>query len=111
MLRNQKEMKLQVRSSQAVGIWLIMLIVTQFPTFSRGGGADDHDDDDDDYRQRLIINTNFLKTFFRYFGVIPKYAQLKINSNSNKNKNKGKGKTVHVVSRRLVPGGPNPLHN
>lgn len=96
-------MKLQVRSSQVVGIWLIMLIVTQFPTFSRGGGADDHDDDDD--RQRLIIKTNFLKTFFRYFGVIPKYAQLKINSNNNK------GKTVHVVSRRLVPGGPNPLHN
>ncbi|KAK4363116.1 hypothetical protein RND71_018357 [Anisodus tanguticus] len=42
------------------------------------------------------IRVKFYSTFFRYFNTIPHYA---------------KGQKLHIVSRRLVPSGPNPLHN
>lgn len=48
-----------------------------------------------------MLRTKFLTTFVRHFGVIPEYADAK----------KNKVKAIHVVSRRLVPGGPDPLHN
>ncbi|OIS97892.1 hypothetical protein A4A49_27396 [Nicotiana attenuata] len=51
-------------------------------------------DDDDDNEERIKVK--FYSTFFRYFKTIPHYAQ---------------GKQLHIVSRRLVPSGPNPLHN
>ncbi|KAJ0471210.1 hypothetical protein HanIR_Chr14g0727221 [Helianthus annuus] len=42
------------------------------------------------------IRANFISTFKRHFNVNPKL---------------GENRLTHVVSRRLVPCGPNPLHN
>ncbi|KAL3524258.1 hypothetical protein ACH5RR_017092 [Cinchona calisaya] len=54
----------------------------------------------DETEERL--RTKFLTTFARHFGVIPEHA------NVEKDKDM---KAINVVSRRLVPAGPNPLHN
>lgn len=48
------------------------------------------------------IRAKFSSTFLRYFSTIPHY--------SGWEENKGE-KKLHTVSRRLVPCGPNPLHN
>ncbi|GFY84236.1 hypothetical protein Acr_03g0010100 [Actinidia rufa] len=47
------------------------------------------------------LRAKFYSTFLRYFSAIPKYEQAKNEETS----------PVYAVSRREVPGGPNPLHN
>ncbi|CAK9160968.1 unnamed protein product [Ilex paraguariensis] len=58
-----------------------------------------HPANDDEAEERL--RAKFFSTFSRYFSVIPDFAK-SMNLENNQ---------MHTVSHRLVPSGPNPLHN
>ncbi|KAL0358971.1 UNVERIFIED_CONTAM: hypothetical protein Sangu_0746500 [Sesamum angustifolium] len=49
----------------------------------------------------LRIRARFNSFFLKHFSAVPHYADPE----------KNKHKKLHVVVRRLVPQGPNPLHN
>lgn len=48
------------------------------------------------------IRAKFYSFFHRYFSTIPQYSGWSKNT---------KAREFHTVSRRVVPCGPNPLHN
>lgn len=99
-------MKIQY-SCHSIIVIVVIILISQYHTCSCRYINHNHHPSSSVERSELTeqnrIRTKFLSTFARYFSTVPDHYARRMNQVDDPR--------LHVVSRRIVPCGPNPLHN
>ncbi|WOH01435.1 hypothetical protein DCAR_0520819 [Daucus carota subsp. sativus] len=99
-------MKIQY-SCRWIIIIVVIILISQYHTCScRHINHNNHPSSSDERlesTEERRIRTKFLSAFSRYFSAVPEHYARRMNEVD--------GHRLYVVSRRIVPCGPNPLHN
>lgn len=99
-------MKIQC-SGHSIMILIVIILVSQYHTCSCRYINHNHhpssNDEPSELTEQNRIITKFLPTYSQYFSTVPDHYLRRMNEIDDHR--------LHVVSRRIVPCGPNPLHN